>query len=539
MEYTLIVLLLLSGHTIGAQSATLLTDQVFDIEPVKNYWGTTIDVDESESLWYSFQAYRADDTEIVSQLSVFDEIDNLQYKKDILSQSGLKFFSTIQTSHDLDSSIIRFGPSVYKDDSSERSMAYVEYDLATETITKSYEWPNTISLGTGNPYYDVCPDCSVIFNDTLYVFDWLTTLDGSDSNYVADLFVIDLRDGEIVRHFEYDNESQGQFNWFNPKNGVFYEDGFLYGGEGLDLQRLNTVTGRMDTSETRRLYQGFSNLEIFLPGFAEYRSFFFPQENYYYWQSSQTYHVTVGDTTLWLNPEASGMALTKINAKTLEIVDSIHFLREDNTFPFDGPAINIFPFKTSSFRNNICAQGDFLYGLADNFQSQLPRVAVWKVDTASFSVVWERYYDLPFSGAFGHSVSPQPNGAILINGVSRGALDQPWFYRLDADGNPLQVSSSFEIATRPVLNLNVFPNPTSQQLNLQLLEHEATTAITKVSLVNNTGQVVQEIDRGALIGAASSESLTIDVSALPAGTYFVRIALSDGEWLAKPVVVQR
>jgi len=343
-----------------------------------------------------------------------------------------------------------------------------------------------------------------------------------------------------MRHFEYDYESQGQVNWCESTNGVFYNDGWLYGGQGSALSRVNTVTGRMDTSETKRLYQGFSNLELFLPGLGEFRSYFFPQDNYYYWQTSQTYHVTVGDTTLWLNPEASGMALTKINAQTLEIVDSIHFLREENTFPFDGPAINIAPQKTSSAFNNICAHENSLYGIADYFQDgRTPRVAVWKVDTAAFSLVWGRYYDLPFPNSTAHSVSPQPNGAILINGVSDRNEDQPWFYRLDADGNPLQVSSSFEIATRPVLNLNVFPNPTSQQLNLQLMEHEATTAITKVSLVNNTGQVVQEIDRGALIGAASSESLTIDVSALPAGTYFVRIALSDGEWLAKPVVVQR
>lgn len=538
---TLVVLTFFLSQILIAQQAIPLIDQVFELTPFERYMQSDIKVVESDSIWYAINFGRIRDTNLISKISIYDLNDNLIKERELRTLSGEIFSGVVESTSESDPNVIRLGAVVYSDRLSARSMAYSEYNLAIDSITKSYEWPNTLRQAFGDPYFEFCPDCNVIHNDTLFFFDWLNTLDASDSNYVADLFVIDLSNGEIVRHFEYDNESQGQFNWFTPVNGVFYKDGFLYGGEGLDLQRLNTVTGKMDTSQTQRLYRGFSNLELLLPGFGEWRSFFLPQDKYYYWQNSQTYHVTVGDSLVYFNPEATGIALSKISAQTLEVVDSIHFLREENIFPFDFTPFNISPLKTSSAFNNICAQGDFLYGLVDGFQDgRIPRIAVWKVDTATFSLVWERYYDLPFDGGvFGYSVSPQPSGAILVNGTAQGTLEQPWFYRLDADGNPLQVSSSFEIATRPVLNLNVFPNPTSQQLNLQLMEHEATTAITKVSLVNNTGQVVQEIDRGALIGAASSETLTIDVSALPPGTYFVRIAMSDGEWLAKPVVVQR
>ncbi|MCT4581980.1 MAG: T9SS type A sorting domain-containing protein [Flavobacteriales bacterium] len=74
------------------------------------------------------------------------------------------------------------------------------------------------------------------------------------------------------------------------------------------------------------------------------------------------------------------------------------------------------------------------------------------------------------------------------------------------------------------LDLNVYPNPTSNQLNIQ-----ANQLIKSVAIVNLSGQVLYSKN-------AMSESFSIDVNHLSSGIYFYQLETKDGEMITNRFV---
>jgi hypothetical protein len=69
----------------------------------------------------------------------------------------------------------------------------------------------------------------------------------------------------------------------------------------------------------------------------------------------------------------------------------------------------------------------------------------------------------------------------------------------------------------------VFPNPTKDLLNLELMVHVETDL--KVSILNTLGQ---EASPGTSLNVGQGPNRsTLDVSGLPAGTYLLRITAMD------------
>jgi hypothetical protein len=75
----------------------------------------------------------------------------------------------------------------------------------------------------------------------------------------------------------------------------------------------------------------------------------------------------------------------------------------------------------------------------------------------------------------------------------------------------------------PVSVVSVFPNPTKDLLNLELMVHVETDL--KVSILNTLGQ---EASPGTSLNVGQGPNRsTLDVSGLPAGTYLLRITAMD------------
>lgn len=87
------------------------------------------------------------------------------------------------------------------------------------------------------------------------------------------------------------------------------------------------------------------------------------------------------------------------------------------------------------------------------------------------------------------------------------------------------------VSTRNALSLkgalSLFPNPTSERLNVVLGGYEALDNV-EVTIVNTLGQVVL-VERGAISGP-SSGNWVLDVSALPSGHYAVLVQVGGQHW---------
>lgn len=77
------------------------------------------------------------------------------------------------------------------------------------------------------------------------------------------------------------------------------------------------------------------------------------------------------------------------------------------------------------------------------------------------------------------------------------------------------------------LNFNLYPNPTTNTLNIDLERNES---INKYMLYNSVGQVIRS---KKLVGN------TIDVSTIPIGVYFLKIVSGNGSSSIKKVIVSR
>src|SRR5690554_1082213 len=71
-------------------------------------------------------------------------------------------------------------------------------------------------------------------------------------------------------------------------------------------------------------------------------------------------------------------------------------------------------------------------------------------------------------------------------------------------------------------NFNIYPNPTSEVLNIKL---ENNLTLEKVTIYNNLGQIVK-----------TAQQNTVDVSALSKGIYFVEVTTNQGKAVKKVIV---
>ncbi len=82
------------------------------------------------------------------------------------------------------------------------------------------------------------------------------------------------------------------------------------------------------------------------------------------------------------------------------------------------------------------------------------------------------------------------------------------------------------------MNLNIYPNPSSDVLNIAFTAENASE--TKVSLISNTGQVVYA-SNGSI--SAGQNNISVDVENIPAGIYFMKIETDRGSY-TKPVIIK-
>jgi len=71
-------------------------------------------------------------------------------------------------------------------------------------------------------------------------------------------------------------------------------------------------------------------------------------------------------------------------------------------------------------------------------------------------------------------------------------------------------------------NFNIYPNPTSDLLNVSL---ENNLTLEKVTIYNNAGQMLKEV-----------KEATVDVSTLSEGIYFVEVTTNQGRAVKKIIV---
>jgi len=78
--------------------------------------------------------------------------------------------------------------------------------------------------------------------------------------------------------------------------------------------------------------------------------------------------------------------------------------------------------------------------------------------------------------------------------------------------------------------ITVYPNPSWGRLNIELKTAEA--SIEKVCIADLTGKIVlEESHRG-------NNAVSLNVSAVPAGIYFVQVLLNNGEQAIRKIVVE-
>jgi hypothetical protein len=108
------------------------------------------------------------------------------------------------------------------------------------------------------------------------------------------------------------------------------------------------------------------------------------------------------------------------------------------------------------------------------------------------------------------------NYSFTDNNLPAGSIVYYRLKMIDADG---RFSYSTTVATRLNNNFSnalVYPNPTSASLNIKLTQ--ALTTNTTLVIMDVTGRLLkqQNISRGQF-------SINVDVAALPAGRYFIKI----------------
>jgi hypothetical protein len=117
--------------------------------------------------------------------------------------------------------------------------------------------------------------------------------------------------------------------------------------------------------------------------------------------------------------------------------------------------------------------------------------------------------------------------------AAQGDLFGLWVALADGTTFPLPLFTSIN-EKEFTGKLNLYPNPTSTNINISLSIDEAQTVNVKV--LNTLGQVVAGSNFGTLNSGDSTISL--DASSLNAGMYIVNIVLGNGQQVNRPLIVE-
>ncbi len=120
-----------------------------------------------------------------------------------------------------------------------------------------------------------------------------------------------------------------------------------------------------------------------------------------------------------------------------------------------------------------------------------------------------------------------PNGIAMSN-------DANTLYVTDSGSNNLRVISDLALSTEGEnivnFNIDIFPNPVSEKLNILLKSRR--NVYYNLSILNSIGTKVKSINNNSL---GANNSITLDVNDLKSGMYFL-ILNADGETHAKQLI---
>lgn len=99
---------------------------------------------------------------------------------------------------------------------------------------------------------------------------------------------------------------------------------------------------------------------------------------------------------------------------------------------------------------------------------------------------------------------------------------------------PLPVTVDKFIIQNSKFKINVYPNPVTNNATIQYSLDEST--IVKLSIFNNLGQMVMQLDEG--MNPAGMHEVLIDLSGMTSGVYFLRASgLENGKWIIDKVKI--
>jgi hypothetical protein len=117
------------------------------------------------------------------------------------------------------------------------------------------------------------------------------------------------------------------------------------------------------------------------------------------------------------------------------------------------------------------------------------------------------------------------NTMVYTTQLYTGGFSGGWnaLLRLHLDGFVQEDVATEEIATLDNAKINVFPNPTTEFITVDL-ELENVSEIVDVKIIDVNGRVLQD----KIFNNIKNDKLTFDVKNLAAGNYFVRVQTEEG-----------
>jgi len=176
----------------------------------------------------------------------------------------------------------------------------------------------------------------------------------------------------------------------------------------------------------------------------------------------------------------------------------------------------------------------FMYDVADyaGFTDSVPVLNSFVTKfTEDGQVIWQRLDTFEFSPAYNFSwteaggIVAMDDGGVMVNGTCRTWIPEDrrgWMMRLDPNGcivdHDCAVLSSSGPPDRPQQSrFSLYPNPASGFVHIRFDDAALSTAQLSYRVYNTMGRIVQK-------GTCSPGAMSIDLSGLMPGIYFIKLA---------------
>ena len=173
-----------------------------------------------------------------------------------------------------------------------------------------------------------------------------------------------------------------------------------------------------------------------------------------------------------------------------------------------------------------------ILSLSNNSESSVPYTTYFKISGGDL-VTWEYWFDDDVNTTIQESIDPPQNIMELMDNLNASALTEgahtvTWRCEDSSSNWSVPITSGFDV----ILGLEdlpglesvlIYPSPTRHQLSVKV-EMNSNVKL-QVEILNQAGQVIN-VDQNGLTSANSL--LSMDVSALAAGVYFLRLSNSEG-----------